>query len=101
MATVEYDLKEILAKLDSRLDKFEANIEARFDKLEAKIEMAQKDITDLKTSYTSIDSRIQKIEQDVTELKTTQKNQLWTIIGILGTAVLATVFRFVFEGIKV
>lgn len=83
MTTVEYDLKELFAKFESR-----------FDKLENKLDVVHNDLNEVKVKL----AKLEKIEQDVTELKTTQKNQLWAIISLFGISVIATVIRFVFEG---
>jgi len=63
--TIEQDLKEILGSINQKLDNL------------------QKDVMDI------------KIVQDTKELKGSQKAQIWTLIGILGTALLGTVIRYI------
>jgi chromosome segregation ATPase len=73
---IESDLKEILNKLDGKLDSL------------------QKDVTDLKLSQAEVkgdikrlDSNISTIKEDIKEIRGSQKAQIWTLIGVLITAV--------------
>jgi chromosome segregation ATPase len=73
---VESDLKEILKSIDNKLDKLST------------------DVTDLKVSQAEVkgdikrlDSHISTIKEDIKEIKGSQKAQIWTLIGILITAV--------------
>jgi chromosome segregation ATPase len=72
---IESDLKEILNKLDGKLDSL------------------QKDVTDLKLSQAEVkgdikrlDSNISTIKEDI-KVRGSQKAQIWTLIGVLITAV--------------
>jgi hypothetical protein len=73
---IESDLKEILNKLDGKLDNL------------------QKDVTELKVGQAEVkgdikrlDSNISTIKEDIKEIKGSQKAQIWTLIGVLITAV--------------
>ena len=73
---IETDLKEILNKLDGKLENL------------------QKDVTELKVGQTEVkgdikrlDSNISTLKEDIKEIKGSQKAQIWTLIGILITAV--------------
>ncbi|MGL4880217.1 MAG: hemolysin XhlA family protein [Waterburya sp.] len=73
---IESDLKEILNKLDGKLDSL------------------QKDVTGLKVGQAEVkgdikrlDSNISTIKEDIKEIKGSQKAQIWTLIGVLITAV--------------
>ena len=73
---IETDLKEILNKLDGKIDNL------------------LKDMTELKVSQTEIkgdikrlDSNISTLKEDIKEIKGSQKAQIWTLIGVLITAV--------------
>ena len=92
---IETDLKEILNKLDGKLDNLQKDL----------TELKTKDLTELKVSQTEIkgdikrlDSNISTFKEDIKEIKGSQKAQIWTLIGILITAVggfLAAVARSV------
>lgn len=73
---IESDLKDILNKFDQKLD----NI--------------QKDVTELKIGQTEIKGDIKRLDSDISTLKDnihdikgSQKAQIWTLIGVLITAV--------------
>lgn len=73
---VETDLKEILIKIDQKLDKLDERI--------CRLEVGQAEMrTDLNT-----------LKEDSKDLKIAQRAQIWTLIGILGTAVIGTVIRY-------
>ena len=73
---IETDLKEILNKFDGKLENL------------------QKDVTELKVGQTEVkgdlkrlDSNISTLKEDIKEIKGSQKAQIWTLIGVLITAV--------------
>ncbi|BAU65281.1 hypothetical protein STA3757_26620 [Stanieria sp. NIES-3757] len=66
---IESDLKEILNKLDRKLDNL------------------QKDVTDINLRLTKVETKLDGTVDDIKEIKGSQKAQIWTLIGILFTAV--------------
>ena len=66
---IESDLKEILSKLDGKLDNL------------------QKDVTDINLRLTKVETKLDSNIEDIKEIKGSQKAQIWTLIGILITAV--------------
>lgn len=74
---VTTDLSEVLGQINQKLDNL------------------QKDVTELKIGQTRLESDVSSLKEDVKELKGSSKAQIWTLIGILGTAVIGTVIRFV------
>lgn len=74
---IESDLKEILNKLDGKLDNL------------------QKDVTDINLRLTKVETklddgiipRLNTLNNEIKEIKGSQKAQIWTLIGILITAV--------------
>ncbi len=66
---IESDLKEILNKLDGKLDNL------------------QKDVTDINLRLTKVETKLDSSVEDIKEIKGSQKAQIWTLIGILITAV--------------
>ncbi|MDJ0687295.1 MAG: hemolysin XhlA family protein [Xenococcaceae cyanobacterium MO_188.B32] len=77
---IESDLKEILNKLDRKLD----NIENKF---EQKLDNIQKDVTDINLRLTKVETLLDARSEDIKEIKGSQKAQIWTLIGVLVTAV--------------
>ena len=70
---IETDLKEILNKIDEKLNNLQKNvtdINIRLVKVETKLE-----------------SELPTLQKGVDEIKGSQKAQIWTLIGVLITAV--------------
>lgn len=66
---IESDLKKILDKLDGKLDNL------------------QKDVTDMNIRLTKVETKLDSTVENINEIKGSQKAQIWTLIGILITAV--------------
>ena len=66
---IETDLKEILNKIDGKLDNL------------------QKDVTDINLRLTRVETKLDSTVEDIKEVKGSSKAQIWTLIGILITAV--------------
>lgn len=89
MVQIETELKEVLGKIDSTLDRI------------------GEDVTELKIGQAKIvghlerhDSEIATIKEDLKNIKGSQASQIWTLIGILVTAIagfLAAVAKLVFN----
>jgi prefoldin subunit 5 len=62
---IETDLKDILEKIDKRLDR----MDGRFDRIEQKLEALPR-----------IESEIAQLKVDVTDLKGSQRSQIWVLI---------------------
>ena len=81
---IESDLKDILNKLDSKLDYIDHKFEQKLDNL-------QKEVTDINLRLTKVetklDSEFSTFKEDIKDIKGSQKAQIWTLIGILITAV--------------
>jgi hypothetical protein len=43
----------------------------------------------------ALEKDIEGVKEDTKELKGSQKAQIWTLIGILGTALIGTVIRYI------
>ena len=89
--TIEQDLKEYLTKFDQR-----------FDRLEQKLDIINNRLTNLEVGQARLEEKVDNLEKDIEsvkedtkELKGSQKAQIWTLIGILGTALLGTVIRYI------
>ena len=82
---IESDLKEVLGQINQKL------------------ETLQRDVTDINLRLTKVETKLDGAMTDIKEIKGSQKAQIWTLIGILTTAVggflvaVVTVGRFVFS----
>ncbi|MGK7875041.1 MAG: hemolysin XhlA family protein [Xenococcaceae cyanobacterium] len=75
--TIESDLKEVLDQINQKLNK----IDERLNKLEI--------------GQARLEGDLSAIKEDVKDLKGSQKAQIWTLIGILGTALVGTIIRYI------
>jgi tetrahydromethanopterin S-methyltransferase subunit G len=82
------DLSQVLDRLDQRLGRIEKELTDFRTETRVATEEVKGDIKALDTKVDGIDRRLEKVE-------TSQKNQIWALIGILATAVVATAIRFV------
>jgi tetrahydromethanopterin S-methyltransferase subunit B len=120
---IESDLKEILnriekrfdkvdekfEKLDNHLDQLEKKLDGKIDQLEnklgGKIDQLDGKVDDINLRLTKVetklDSELPAMQKSISEIKGSQQAQIWTLIGILITAVggfLVAVGRFVLSG---
>lgn len=96
---VTTDLTKILERIDQKLDTVQAEVvdfrkEFTDFKTETKVafEAVKGDINVLK-------AEVSAIKEDVKEVKGSSLAQIWTLIGLLGTAVVGIVIRFVITAI--
>ncbi len=71
--TVTYSLEEVLGQINQKLEILN----------QIRVELAE------------VKTEVKGLKEDVKDIKGSQKAQIWTLIGILGTAVVGTVIRFV------
>ena len=78
---IETDLREVLAQINQKLDGIN----------DIRVELAQirENIKSPNEKVSSLDKRLKKVEEN-------RNKQIWALIGILFTAVVATAIRFVF-----
>jgi hypothetical protein len=74
MATIETDLKEVLAKIDARLDRIEQRLEA----------------------LPRIEEKLDSVENRVSRLEDSQNRQIWALIIAIIGAMIAAIVRFGF-----
>ncbi|MDJ0650099.1 MAG: hemolysin XhlA family protein [Xenococcaceae cyanobacterium MO_188.B19] len=90
--SIETDLKEIIGELKQGQNKIIDKIEA----IDKKVEAIDKRLIKVETK---LDSELPAMQKSIDEIKGSQQAQIWTLIGILITAVagfLVAVGRFVF-----
>ncbi len=86
--TVTYSITEVLKRIEDKIDNNQKETNIKLEKLNA-----------IEVKLATIEIEVQNLNKDVTELKGSTKAQIWTLIGILVTAVsgfLVAVARFVF-----
>jgi tetrahydromethanopterin S-methyltransferase subunit G len=76
MPTIETELKDILAKIDGHLEK----IDDRLGRLE--------------TGQARIEEKLDGLDKYVEKLDGSQSKQVWTLIGIIGAAVIGVVIKY-------
>ena len=85
----------IETSLEQVLDQINQNLEQTNQKLDT----LQKDVTDLKVGQARLEERLTAVEKDIIELKGTTKNQLWSLIILLGGTLLTIGAKvFIFPG---
>lgn len=68
--SIESDLKEILSRFEHKLDK------------------VAEDVGNLKIGIVKIETKLDNLDKRMEKVEDSQKAQVWTLIGILATAVL-------------
>jgi tetrahydromethanopterin S-methyltransferase subunit G len=81
---IETDLREILAEMNKKLDTISKDVN------QVQIRLAT-----VETKVDNIEKRLDKMEQQIEKVEGNQSKQVWALIGILFTAVVATSIRFV------
>lgn len=92
--TVTYPLEQVLTRIEQKLDQ-------QYSELNHKIDNLQKDVNGIKITIAEVKTEVKNLSEDVKELKGSNQKQIWTLIGILVTAVagfLVAVGRFVISG---
>ena len=102
---IESDLKDILERIEKRFDKVDEKFEKldnKIDQLDNKIESIDKRLIKVETKLDEgITPRLDALSEQVKDIKSSQIAQIWTLIGILFTAVtgfLIAVGKFVLSG---
>ncbi len=96
---IESDLKDILNKLDRKLDHIDNKFEKKLDNLSNDVIQLKIGQTEIKGEIKELKAEISNNKENIKEIKGSQRAQIWTLIGILITAVagfLVAVGRFVF-----
>ncbi len=87
---VTTDLSKILDRIDENLNDFRKETNKKLEKIDERL-------TKIEVGQARLESDVSTLKEDMKELKGSTKAQIWTLIGIgiLGTAVIGTVIRFV------
>jgi predicted nuclease with TOPRIM domain len=100
--TIETDLGTVLDQINQNLAEFRKETNQRFEQINQRFEQLNKDVTEIKVGQARLEERMTAVEggvkdlkDEIKDLKTSQSNQIWALIGILGTVALGAVVRFV------
>jgi outer membrane murein-binding lipoprotein Lpp len=66
--TVEFELKELLEKLDSKIDRLGKEVDSKIDKLDSKIDRLG---SELNARIDKLDSKVDRMSDDINKLNTT------------------------------
>lgn len=97
--TIETDLGKILEQINQNLAEFRKETNQRFESLNQEITNIKVELAEVKGDIKALQVNINTLKEDFREMKGSQKAQIWALIGIMGTAVLGTVIRFVITAI--
>ena len=82
---VETELKDILTKLDHRLDRMETKVDDRLERMETKLEVLPK-----------LETQVGQLQEDVKDLKGRANAQIWALIITVIGATTAAIVKFGF-----
>ena len=85
---VTTDLTKVLEQINQKLDTVQKEVTDFRTETKVALESMKGDINVLK-------GEVSNMKEDLKEVKGSQKAQIWTLIGLLGTAVVGAVIRFV------
>ncbi|MEB3309187.1 MAG: hypothetical protein VKJ02_03060 [Snowella sp.] len=92
---IETDLREILAEMNKKLDTISADTNRRLEAISSDINQVQIRLATVETKVDNLEKRLDKMEHQIEKVEGNQSKQVWALIGILFTAVVATSIRFV------
>ena len=87
--TVAYSLEAVLTRIEGKIDKIDERL--------TKVEIG---LTDLKGDIKVLDEKIEGIDNRLISVEGTQKNQVWTLIILLGSAIITAAWKVFFPVIS-
>jgi hypothetical protein len=101
---VETDLNKILDQINQNIAEFrkETNqniaefrqeTNQKFDNLNHEVTNIKVELAEVKGDIKALRGEVNTLKEDFRDIKGSQKAQLWTLIGILGTAIIGAVIR--------
>ncbi len=89
--TVNYSLEEVLARIEGKVDELKIDLHREVSALHREVNDLRREIAGeiagVKIELAEVKTEVKGIKEDVIELKGSSKAQIWTLIGILLTAV--------------
>ena len=85
MATnIETDLKEILTKIETKLDIVTQDV----SEIKTKLDTVTKDVSEIKTNVAVLKANQDNIKEKLSEVNGSQKAQIWSLITVVTGAVI-------------
>ncbi|WP_430013373.1 polyhydroxyalkanoate biosynthesis repressor PhaR [Microcystis ichthyoblabe FBCC-A1114] len=84
--TVTYSLEAVLTRIEGKIDKIDERL--------TKVEIG---LTDIKGDIKVLDEKIEGMENRLISVEGTQKNQVWTLIILLGSAIITAAWKVFFS----
>ena len=78
--TVTYSLEAVLTRIEGKIDTFQKDVNQKFDKIDERLNKLEVGQAKLTEKVEGIDNRLKSVEG-------TQKNQVWTLIILLASAI--------------
>ena len=84
--TVTYSLEAVLTRIEGKIDKIDERL--------TKVEIG---LTDLKGDIKVLAEKIEGMDNRLISVEGTQKNQVWTLIILLGSAIITAAWKVFFS----
>jgi flagellar capping protein FliD len=78
--TVTYSLEAVLTRIEGKIDNLQKDFNQKFDKIDERLNKLEVGQAKLTEKVEGIDNRLKSVEG-------TQKNQVWTLIILLASAI--------------
>jgi chromosome segregation ATPase len=88
--TVTYSLEAVLTRIEGKIDSLQKDVSQKFDKIEERLNKLEVGQAKLTEKVEGIDNRLKSVEG-------TQKNQVWTLIILLGSAIATAGWKVFFS----
>ena len=91
--TVTYSLDVVLKEIKDSIKE----VSQKFDKIDERLTKVEIGIADLKGDIKVLDGKIEGIDNRLISVEGTQKNQVWTLIILLGSAIFTAAWKVFFS----
>ncbi|MCA2852329.1 MAG: polyhydroxyalkanoate biosynthesis repressor PhaR [Microcystis sp. M076S1] len=87
------EIKDSIKEVSQKFDK----IDERFDRLDNRLTKLEIGQADIKGDIKVLDEQIEGIDNRLKSVEGTQKNQVWTLIILLGSAIITAAWKVFFS----
>jgi archaellum component FlaC len=91
--TVTYSLDVVLKEIKDSIKE----VSQKFDKIDERLTKVEIGLTDIKGDIKVLDEKIEGIDNRLRSVEGTQKNQVWTLIILLGSAIFTAAWKVFFS----
>jgi peptidoglycan hydrolase CwlO-like protein len=88
--TVTYSLEAVLTRIEGKIDSLQKDVNQKFDKIDERLNKLEVGQAKLTEKVEGIDNRLKSVEG-------TQKNQVWTLIILLASAIATAGWKVFFS----